>query len=181
MLEAKPSRLSRAAQLGARKSPSERGSLPPVPPSPSRPRVPQRGRAGPSQGRCPPPRGCPARRGGMWRRGSSARARALKPCRAHAGFLQREKCLCSACPTVHPGQAGPWPKSLLSLSTTPDNEVCRIYNLFCFLCMLPGIHCPTARITSWQQNKALHFCWLRVTSSGTPNQQSYVSLPWLEI
>lgn len=104
MLEAKPSRLSGAVQLGARKSPSEWSLLPPVPPSPSRPRVPPRGCAGPSQGRSPPPRGGPTRRGGTGHRGSSARARALKPCRAHAGFLQREKCLCSACPTVDPGQ-----------------------------------------------------------------------------
>lgn len=130
MLEAKPSRLSRAVQLGARKSPAERGSLPPVPPSPSRPRVPQRGRAGPSQGRSPPPRGCPTRRGGVWRRGSSARARALKPCRAHAGFLQKEKCLCSACPTVDPGQ-----------NLSPPSPPPRVTKFVVFITYFPSCAC----------------------------------------
>lgn len=188
MLEAKPTRLSRAMQLGARKSPSEQGSLLPVSPSPSRPHVPQGGCTGQSQGSSPLREDVGADAmtlgGGMWHRGSGALARAHKPCKAHDGFLQRDR-NASAAPTplwiLARLDTRHWTNSLLSLSTTPDNEVWCIYNLFCLLCVLAGIHCPAAWITYWQLNKALNFCWLKVASSGTPNQQSYISLPWLEI
>lgn len=116
MLEAKPSRLSRATGLGAGKSPSEWGSLLLVLPNPSRPHISQGGCAGswrvavPSEGA-----GADAMMlgSGRWHRGSSAWARARNPCRPHAGFLQRQKCPCSTCPAVDPGQTGHWRKPQL--------------------------------------------------------------------
>lgn len=94
---------------------------------------------------------------------------------------KRQKSFCNAYPAVH--LVAPWyrPKSLLPLSATPDNEVQCICDLFCLLCILTEIHCPAAWVMYWQLNKGLHFCWLRVTSSSTSNQQSYISLAWLEI
>lgn len=89
-----------------------------------------------------------------------------------------DSCKEAEMPLQHLPHCGPWIST--SLSATSDNEVWHIYNLFRLLCILPDIHCPVVWITDWQLNNAFHFCWLGVTSSGTPNQQRYISLPWLE-
>lgn len=109
-------------------------------------------------------------------------SQSCKPYRAHHGLLQRAR-KASAMPTPLWTLVAPWyqPKSLLPLSSTPDNEVQCICDLFCLLCILTEIHCPAAWVMYWQLNKGLHFCWLTVTSSSTSNQQSYISLAWLEI